>query len=101
MAGPNRGPGPGRGPGAQAGFQKPKNMGKTLARLGKYVARSKLALLFVLLCLGASVATNLGGSYMQRGIINEFLYSGCRDVRGLILSIAKLSGVYVLGCLAT
>ena len=101
MAGPNRGPGPGRGPGAQAGFQKPKNMGKTLARLGKYVARSKLALLFVLLCLGASVATNLGGSYMQRGIINEFLYSGCRDFRGLILSIAKLSGVYVLGCLAT
>ena len=100
MAGPNRGPGAGRhgGPG---GPQKPKNMGKTIARLGTYVAKNKLALLFVLLCLLASVFTNLGGSYMQRDIINSFIYSGCTDVKGLVLALAKLAGVYVLGCFAS
>ena len=53
MAGPNRGPGSGRGPGGKGGFQKPKNMGKTIARLAEYVAKNKLALVLVLLCLAA------------------------------------------------
>ena len=100
MAGPNRGPGPG-GPGARGGFQKPKNMGKTIARLAEYVAKNKLALVLVLLCLEASVFTNLGGSYMQRDIINDFFYSGCTDFKGLALAILKLVCVYLLGCAAT
>ena len=106
MAGPNRGPGPGPGrgpggPGPRGGFQKPKNMGKTVRRLFGYVAHSKLLLLLVGLCLLASVFTNLGGSYMQRGIINDFLYSGCTDVKGLILALGKLCLIYLLGCVAT
>ena len=104
MAGPNRGPGPGRGPGGpgpRGGFQKPKNMGKTVRRLFGYVSHSKLLLLLVGLCLLASVFTNLGGSYMQRGIINDFLYSGCTDVKGLIGALAKLCLIYLLGCVAT
>jgi len=100
MAGPNRGPG-GGGRGPRGGYQKPKNMGKTIARLAGYVARNKLGLVLVLLCLLASVLTNLGGSYMQRGIINDFLYSGCTDVKGLILAIGKMVCVYLLGCAAT
>ena len=103
MAGPNRGPGSGRGPGgpgARGGFQKPKNMGKTVRRLFSYVSNSKLLLLLVALCLLASVFTNLGGSYMQRGIINDFLWSGCTDVKGLIWSLCKLGLVYLLGCAA-
>ena len=75
---PKRGPGGpggghGRGPGRP--FQKPKNMGKTVRRLFGYVSHSKLLLLLVGLCLLASVFTNLGGSYMQRGIINNFITS--------------------------
>ena len=102
MAGPNRGPGRGPGgPGAKGGFQKPKNMGKTIRRLANYVLKSKFALFFVLLCLLTSVFTNLGGSYMQRGIINDFFYSGCTDFKGLALSIAKLVSVFLVGCLAT
>ena len=100
MAGPNRGPGPG-GPRGRGGFQKPKNMGKTIARLGGYVAKNKLTLVLVLVCLLVSVFTNLGGSYMQRDIINRFIWSGCKDFRGLTLSIAKLVGVFLLGCVAT
>ena len=99
MAGPNRGPGSG-GPGSRGGFQKPKNMGKTVRRLAGYVTHSKMLLLFVLLCLATSVATNLGGSYMMRGIINNFVYSGCTDFAGLGKSILKLAVIYLFGCVA-
>ena len=92
-------PGPNRHP--RGGYQKPKNMGKTISRLVGYLTRSKLPLLFVLLCLLISVGTNIGGSYMMRGIINNFIWSGCTDFAGLGLSILKLVGVYLIGCLAT
>ena len=76
-------------------------MGKTIRRLVGYLTRSKLPLLFVLLCLLISVGTNIGGSYMMRGIINNFIWSGCTDFAGLGLAILKLVGVYLIGCLAT
>ena len=92
-------PGPNHAP--KGGYQKPKNMGKTIGRLLGYLTRSKLPLLAVLGCLVISVCTNLGGSYMMRGIINDFIWSGCTDVAGLAKSIAMLVGVYLIGCLAT
>ena len=102
MAGPNRGPGKGSGgPGPRGGFQKPKNMGKTIARLAGYVAKNKMLLVLVLLCLLGSVLSNLGGSYMMRGIINNFIWSGCTDFAGLAKSIAALVVIYLLGCAAT
>jgi len=76
-------------------------MGKTIRRLVGYLTRSKLPLFFVLLCLFISVCTNIGGSYMMRGIINNFIWSGCTDFAGLGLAILKLVGVYLIGCLAT
>ena len=76
-------------------------MGRTLARLAGYVAKNKLGLVLVLLCLLASVFTNLGGTYLQRDIINNFIWSGCTDFRGLAFAIARLVGVYLLGGLAT
>ena len=42
-------PGPNHAP--RGGFQKPKNMGKTVSRLLGYLTRSKLPLLAVLGCL--------------------------------------------------
>ena len=44
---------------------------------------SKLPLLAVFGCLLVSVFTNIGGSYMMRGIINNFIWSGCTDFAGL------------------
>ena len=67
-------PGPHHAP--KGGFVKPKNMGKTVSRLLGYLTRSKLPLLFVFLCLLVSVLSNLGGSYMMRNIINDFVWSG-------------------------
>ena len=92
-------PGPNRAP--RGGYAKPKNMKKTIGRLLGYLTRSKLPLLFVFLFLLISVAANLGGSYMMRGIINNFIYTGCTDFAGLGLAIGKLIGVYLCGCLAT
>ena len=92
-------PGPNRPP--KGGYQKPKNIRKTISRLVGYLTRSKLPLLFVLLCLMVSVGTNIGGSYMMRGIINNFIWSGCTDFAGLGMAILKLVGIYLIGCLAT
>ena len=75
-------------------------MGKTIRRLIGYVSHSKMLLLLVAVCLLLSVFTNLGGSYMQRGIINNFLWSGCTDVKGLIVALGKLGLVYICGCVA-
>ena len=69
-------PGPMRGRG---GFAKPKDLKKTALRLLGYLTQSSLPLLLVLLCLVTSVATNIGGTYMMRGIINDFIWSGCTD----------------------
>ena len=72
-----------------------------MSRLLGYLTKSKLPLLFVLLCLLISVGTNLGGSYLMRPIINNFIWSGCTDFTGLGLAILQLAAVYLLGCLAT
>ena len=90
-------PGPMRGRG---GFAKPKDLKKTALRLLGYLTQSSLPLLLVLLCLVTSVATNIGGTYMMRGIINDFIWSGCTDFAGLGLAILKLVAVYLVGCVA-
>ena len=85
----------------KAGPVKPKNLKKTMGRLVGYLTKSRLPLLFVLFCLLVSVGTNLGGSYLMRPIINNFIWSGCTDFAGLGLAILQLAGIYLLGCLAT
>ena len=92
-------PGPHRAP--KGGYVKPKNLKKTMGRLVGYLTKSKLPLLFVLLCLLVSVGANLGGSYLVRPIINSFIWSGCTDFAGLGWAILQLAGIYLLGCLAT
>ena len=92
-------PGPNRAP--RGGYAIPKNMAKTIRRLVGYLTKSKLPLVAVFLFLMLSVFTNLGGSYMMRDIINSFIWSGCTDFAGLALSVGKLVGVYLIGCVAT
>ena len=92
-------PGPNHAP--RGGYAKPKNMAKTARRLVGYLTKSKLPLLAVLLFLPLSVGSNLGGSYLMRGIINDFIWSGCTDFAGLAFAILKLVGIYLVGCVAT
>ena len=84
----------------RGGFAKPKDLKKTALRLLGYLTQSSLPLLLVLLCLVTSVAANIGGTYMMRGIINDFIWSGCTDFAGLGLAILKLVAVYLVGCVA-
>ena len=92
-------PGPNRAP--RGGYQKPKNLKKTVSRLLGYLTRSKLPLLAVLVFLLLSVATNIGGSYMMRGIINDFVWSGCTDFAGLGKAVLVLIAVELLSAAAT
>jgi len=96
MSGPG-GPG-GRAP--QGGYQKPKDTGRTIHRLLGYLSPSIWPLILVLLCVLASVGTNLGGSYMLRGIINDFIYAGGTDFAGLGRAILRLVVIYLLGAVA-
>ncbi|MFG6373860.1 MAG: ABC transporter ATP-binding protein/permease [Oscillospiraceae bacterium] len=90
---------PGRVP--RGGYQKPQNLGKTLRRLIGYLTKNPLPLVLVFTCLLCSVGTNLAGTYMMRGIINDFIWSGCADYAGLTFGILKLIAVYLAGCLAS
>ena len=92
-------PGPNRAP--RGGYQKPKNLKKTVSRLLGYLTRSKLPLLAVLVFLLLSVATDIGGSYMMRGIINDFVWSGCTDFAGLGKAVLVLIAVELLSAAAT
>ena len=91
-------PGPGRAP--RGGYQKPRNMGKTVRRLVGYLTASPLPLLLVLVCLICSVGSSLLGSSIQRDMINQFIWTGCTDYKGLLMAILKLAVVYLLGCVA-
>ncbi len=91
--------GPGGGP--RGGYQKPKDMKKTIRRLLTYLTRHKLALAGVFLCLLVSVGSNLGGAYLLRPIIINFIYSGGRDFAGLALSLLQLLGIYAVGAAAS
>ena len=111
MAGPNRAPTPGRGPGpggpgARGGFQKPKNVGKTIARLAGYVTRSKSLLLFVLFCIpiitiGPAFAamTKIARYYVEEKPV--FLFSDFWDAfkenfrQGLVFGIVHIGLIYV------
>ena len=74
--GPGRGPG---GPGPRGGRGmggKPKDAGKTVARLLGYLSPYKINLVFVLLFMLIRTGTSLAGSYMLRPIINNYIAVG-------------------------
>ena len=94
-------PGPG-GPGGRGGFQKPKNLGKTIARLMGYLAQKKWPLLIVLVCLLASVFTNIAGSsFINLVIINNIAGGVYTSPAGLLSDVLKLLGIYAVGWVCT
>ena len=97
-------PGPGGpgGRGARGGFQKPKNLGKTIARLMGYLAQKKWPLLIVLVCLLGSVFTNIAGSsFINLVIINNIAGGVYTSPAGLAADVAKLLGIYAVGWVCT
>ena len=84
--------------------EKPKNIGRTIERLSRYVMREKLRLLGALLCVVVSTAANLGASYMLRPIINTYIVplDGSRgDAHGLFFALILMLLIYLAGIGAT
>ncbi len=94
---PKHGPGPhGPGPG---GFRKPKNIRGTLGKLMRYLGRYKLHLVLVAALLVVSSACTVGGSYLIRPLINNYILPG--DFPGLARMLAVMAGVYVTGAVCS
>ena len=97
MAKHGHGPqGPG-GPGG--GFRKPKNIRATLGKLMRYLGRYKLHLSLVALLLVVSSACTVGGSYLIRPLINDYILPG--DFPGLAKMLAVMALVYLLGAVCS
>ena len=62
-----------RGHGARGGYQRPKNMGKTLGRLLGYITTRKWLLVLVVLCVIISSAASVAGTYLIRPVLNELV----------------------------
>ncbi|MPM14981.1 putative ABC transporter ATP-binding protein [bioreactor metagenome] len=101
MAEQQRGGGPGAAP--RGGYQKPKNIKRTVRRLMDYVTRRKAPLIAVLILLLFSVGTNITGSYYSsRVVINHLVdgvYSG--DASRLGIDLLILLAVYAVSALCT
>lgn len=90
----NNVPGPRHGPN-RGGYQKPKNLRGTLGKLMKYLGRYKLQLVLVGVCILLSSACSVGGSYLLRPLINDYILPG--DFPGLARMLGLMAGIYVLG----
>ena len=87
-------PRPGHGPGGpRGGFQKPKNMGRTIGRLLGYLGRSRWLLAVVAVCLVLNTLCTVGGSYLLKPLINECIVPG--DYPRLAKTLALMACVYV------
>ncbi len=89
--------GPGHGPGGpgvpRGGFQKPKNMGKTIFTLLSYVGKSSWLLAVVAVCLLLNTLCTVGGSYMLKPLINECIVPG--DYARLARTLVLMAGIYL------
>ncbi len=91
------------GPGNKMKFGKPKNTGKTVARLLSYVAKSKGLLAIVVLMVIISAGANIAGTAMLSPIVDEIgvlLSSGSEDMSKLIGFLAVLLIIYLCGIAA-
>ncbi|MBQ7841314.1 MAG: ABC transporter ATP-binding protein [Lachnospiraceae bacterium] len=98
------GPGRGRSQGMSA-TGKPKNLGKTLARLFRYLSHERTLMLIALICAVINTVSTLAASYLLRPIMNRFLYydpdtSTITDrMHGLFLGLCVMAVVYAVSVL--
>ena len=96
------GPPPGRGPGGRGprgGFQKPKNLKETIGKLMRYLGRYRLHLCIVAVLLVVSSACSVGGSFLIKPLINDYILPG--DFPGLARMLCVMAAVYVAGAVCS
>ena len=77
------------------GFRKPKNLRGTLRKLMGYLGRYKTLLCVVVVLLLVSSACTVGGSYLIKPLINDYILPG--DFPGLARMLAVMGTVYAIG----
>ena len=92
---PRRGPGGGHGP--HGGFQKPKNMKKTIGTLLGYIGRSQWLLVVVGICVVLNSLCSILGSYLLKPLINDCIVPG--DYDRLVRTLVLMALVYIAGAL--
>ncbi len=94
----SRAGGRGRGPGRH-GYQKPKDLRGTLGKLMRYLGRYKAMLACVVVLLILSAACSVGGSYLLKPLINDYILPG--DFAGLARMLGVMAAVYITGALCS
>ena len=89
--------GPPRGKGR--GFQKPKNLKETIGKLMRYLGRYRLHLCIVAVLLVISSACSVGGSFLIKPLINDYILPG--DFPGLARMLCVMAAVYVAGAVCS
>ena len=89
--------GPGHAP--KGGFRKPKNMRGTLRKLMRYLGRYKAHLALVVILLFISSACTVGGSYLIKPLINDYILPG--DFPGLAKMLGVMALVYIVGAVCS
>ncbi len=77
---------------------KPKAGKRTLFRLASYLVCDRILLIAIGILIVISIAANLGGSYLLRPIINEYIIPG--NFAGLVKMLGILVAVYLTGVIA-
>ena len=89
--------GPPRGKGR--GFQKPKNLKETIGKLMGYLGCYRLHLCIVAVLLVVSSACSVGGSFLIKPLINDYILPG--DFPGLARMLCVMAAVYVAGAVCS
>ncbi|MBR4211157.1 MAG: ABC transporter ATP-binding protein [Oscillibacter sp.] len=83
-----------RGP-QRHGFQKPKDLKSTIAKLMRYLAPYRFVLVFVAVLLVGSSLGTVGGSYLLKPLINDYIIPG--DFAGLARMLGLMGLIYAFG----
>ena len=93
------GGGPGHGPGPRGGFRKPKDLKGTVRKMFGYLNRYRALLCLVVVLLVVSSACTVGGSYLLKPLINDYIVPG--DFPGLAKMLCVMAVVYATGALCS
>lgn len=91
------------GHGMRGGFQRPKNMGKTLGRLLGYITKRKWLLWIVFLCVIISADSSVVGTYLLRPVLNELVSDlpAAEKIAKLAKTLLTMLGIYLFGAACT
>lgn len=90
---------------AMSASGKPKNMGKTVARLLRYLSGERILLITALICVIVYTLSSLTAAYMLRPVMNKFIYHNPQEsdltqrISGLAGGIAFMAVVYGISVL--